>query len=98
MRTTTDHYLDFEDMVDSVFHENTHNWQDQLVKGLKLEGAEKNPLHEQALIFAVNRPFYLGWRDGSVSGYMAYRGQPMEAHAFRSGRLLGGDLMRMLAS
>jgi hypothetical protein len=46
------------------------------VKGLKLEGAERNPLHEQALIFAVNEPFYLGWRDGSVSGYMPYEGNP----------------------
>jgi hypothetical protein len=94
--TTNRRFTDFEDMMDGVFHENSHNWQDQLVKDFRQQDPatrERNPLHAQALIFAANQPFY---NDGT--DYYAYRLQPVEAHAYRTGMKLGAELMRMLSS
>jgi hypothetical protein len=94
--TSTRHHMDFEDMMEGVFHENSHNWQDQLLAGFRKqdpETAKRNPLYPQALMFASNMSFYSGGED-----YLAYRQQPVEAHAFRAGRKFGADLMRMLAS
>jgi ribosomal protein L29 len=88
------HYLDFEHMMDGVFHENTHNWQDQIMKAATSGDATQRALYEQALIFEANQPFYVD----SSYGYIEYRTQPLEAHAFHSGRRLAADLMRMLAS
>jgi|GEM_PF-2447962 len=87
-------HMDFELTMACLFHENTHNWQDQLVRGLTGKDSAHDPLHEQALIFKANLPFYSQPR----WGYFQYRLQPVEAHAYRSGRLLAADLMRMLAS
>jgi len=95
--TTNRRFTDFEDMMDGVFHENSHNWQDQLVKDFRqLDPAtrERNPLHAQALMFAANQPFY---NDGTPD-YHAYRMQPVEAHAYRTGMKLGAELMRMLSN
>lgn len=95
--TTNRRYTDFEDMMDGVFHENSHNWQDHLVQGLNPPYPairEKHPLYTQASMFAANLGFY---NEGKPD-YAAYRMQPVETHAYRSGMKLGAELMRMLAS
>ncbi|WP_129778570.1 hypothetical protein [Peristeroidobacter soli] len=95
--TVNRQFLDFEDMIAGLCHENSHNWQDQLAKQVQEEhpvSQEDHPLHEQALSFAANHGFYIR----ANTDYLAYRSQPVEAHAFRTGAKFSADLMRMLAS
>ena len=77
-------FADFADLIDTVIHENTHNYQHQLVQQLK-DGTLKpdSPLYEQARIFAANE---------APGGYVkpeedqaVYEKQPMEEHAWRAG-------------
>jgi hypothetical protein len=95
--TSSGAHLDFEDIVDAVFHENSHNFQDQLAARVRKEppGTQGgDPLYDQALLFAANQRFYIG----STPDYYAYRLQPMEKHAYHAGAKFSADLMRMLAS
>lgn len=75
---------DFFDSIDTVVHENAHNYQDYLVlrlnEGLLQPG---DPEYNQALIFAANDASY---------GYVqpkedmkCYKKQPLEEHAWKTG-------------
>ncbi len=96
--TSSRAHLDFEDIVDAVFHENSHNFQFQLAA--RVEGKTPPPitegdlLYDQALLFSTNMRFF----NYPTTDYYAYRLQPMEKHAYHAGPKFAADLMRMLAS
>ena len=75
---------DFEKAIDLAFHENSHNYQNELVK--KLENGtldKKDPAYEQALLFEANdgpQAYVDGAEDFAV-----YKKQPLEEHAHLNG-------------
>lgn len=75
---------DPQEMINTVLHENTHNYQDQLVKRFfNGEIPESDPLYLQAKTFAVSHhmdAYVKGSEDGP-----AYKGQPEEMHAWGAG-------------
>jgi hypothetical protein len=82
---------DFAEAMDTVVHENTHNYQHRLIKliddGKLTEG---HPLYDQAMFFKLNNlPGCYADTDHLVKkegpDYDAYKGQPMEAHAWKAG-------------
>ncbi|WP_068243211.1 hypothetical protein [Tritonibacter horizontis] len=82
---------DFFDTIDTIVHENAHNYQDYLVQrlqeGLILPG---DPEYKQALMFAANSDPY-----GYVVGKEdrdCYLKQPLEEHAWKT----GGDVQKAL--
>jgi hypothetical protein len=84
---------DFEAAMNSVFHENSHNWQDQLGAALRARPpriTEQDPNYWQVQLFATNNDSYEKDSDA------AYRAQPLEAHAMMAGAKFGRDLMRAL--
>jgi hypothetical protein len=92
---------DFEHVMDTVFHENTHNWQHQLAAELRA-GAPvgergrvlRDPrLHTQARLFELNLDHDCKDPDWRERGY---RVQPVERHAFHTGPRFARDLMRVL--
>ncbi len=94
---------DFEIALDTAFHENSHNWQDQLslaVLAGEWQHRKQDPLYEQACLFAINQSFYdcsaAPNKAGGPEYQPAYREQPLEAHAYRAGAKLSAAVMRML--
>jgi hypothetical protein len=75
---------DFDDSLDTIIHENTHNYQHKLVKKLE-EGLikEGDPEYNQAILFQFNFANYLDSKD---EGHEAYEKQPTEMHAWTAGR------------
>jgi hypothetical protein len=75
---------DFEKAIDLAFHENSHNYQNELVK--KLENGtldKKDPAYEQAQLFEINdgpQAYVDGAEDFAV-----YKKQPLEEHAHQNG-------------
>jgi hypothetical protein len=92
-----DIFNDFELTMDSIFHENSHNWQSQLIRKFRAKGiSENDPLYRQALLFEANQ----GEREDGTDGYdngAGYKVQPKEAHAHRAGPKFAKALMRALA-
>jgi hypothetical protein len=92
-----DTFNDFELMMDSIFHENSHNWQLQLVeriRGQRPPPIEKSdPLYQQALLFDANQ----GDNDEGYDNGAGYKAQPKEAHAHHAGPKMSRALMRALS-
>ncbi len=89
---------DFEAMMDTMFHENSHNWQFQLIE--RLRGnlppplAPDDPAYKQALMFEANSLEYFSTKE--IDEGDAYGKQPLEAHAFRAGAGMARALLRAL--
>jgi hypothetical protein len=75
---------DFEKAIDLAFHENSHNYQNELVKKLENGTLDKNdPAYEQAQLFEINdgpQAYVDGDEDFDV-----YKKQPLEEHAHLNG-------------
>jgi hypothetical protein len=75
---------DFEKAIDLAFHENSHNYQNELVKKLENGTLDKSdPAYEQAQLFEINegsQAYVPGAEDFSV-----YKKQPLEEHAHLNG-------------
>lgn len=94
-------YDDFELQVDLLFHENSHNWQGQLVN--RLDPSHPNPLtpaedppYTQALMFQSNNA-------GAeiippAEDYASYQKQPWEDHSWSTGPKTARMLMKGLAT
>ncbi len=87
---------DFEAMAESIFHENSHNYQDALMgrggrEDIDLIGGRAK-LATQVKLFAANIDYYV---DGSESPAV-YVAQPVEAHAHLAGRRFARELCRIL--
>jgi hypothetical protein len=82
---------DFEAVVATIFHENSHNRQYQLIEQLE-KGTlkEGSPEFNQAILFQANSKGYA--KEGE-----AYEKQPLEANAFRAGDSMAKKLLRALA-
>lgn len=99
---------DLEMAIEAVFHENSHNRQQQLSESIRRSPDEFAQIHPalagQAALFAANEQFTDILDDSRVSegpsqpdAYeSAYREQPTEAHAFHSGQRFARGLMRAL--
>jgi hypothetical protein len=75
---------DFEKAIDLAFHENSHNYQNELVK--KLENGtldKKDPAYEQAQLFEINEEPQ-AYVDGAED-FAVYKKQPLEEHAHLNG-------------
>jgi hypothetical protein len=75
---------DFEKAIDLAFHENSHNYQNELVK--KLENGtldKKDPAYEQAQLFEINEEPQ-AYVDGAED-FAVYKKQPLEEHAHQNG-------------
>jgi hypothetical protein len=87
---------DFETTMNTVFHENSHNWQFEIRAGLHSNSPQitrDSGLYQQAQIFDATLTHYDA--EGS-SRTSAYREQPAEAHAFFAGPRFARDLMSAL--
>ena len=76
---------DFAMMLDTVVHENVHNYQAELVRRLEdglLEPGD--PEYDQARIFQANWARG-GYVDAEQADHAAYRTQPLEAEAWSAG-------------
>jgi hypothetical protein len=75
---------DFEKAIDLAFHENSHNYQNELVKKLENGTLDRNdPAYEQAQLFEINdgpQAYVDGAEDFDV-----YKKQPLEEHAHQNG-------------
>jgi hypothetical protein len=75
---------DFEKAIDLAFHENSHNYQNELVKKLENGTLDKNdPAYEQALLFEINEGPQ-AYVDGAED-FAVYKKQPLEEHAHQNG-------------
>lgn len=86
----------FQTAVDLALHEVAHKWQLQLVKDLQAgKLKESDPNYKQALMFAVNALQPGGYVEGSEDE-AAYRRQPLENHAAKTGSETARKIMRGL--
>jgi hypothetical protein len=88
--TAAPDFNNFDEMFDTVIHENTHNHQCELIEQLEAGLLPKgSPEYNQAVLFQLNtNPLgYLG--DGP-----AYEAQPKEQHAW----LAGGEARKLFAA
>jgi hypothetical protein len=78
---------DLDETLDLIFHENSHNYQDKLIK--RLDPSSSNPLapsdpeYPQALLFQLNvgpHSYVKGEED-----FVDYKKQPLEEHAHDNG-------------
>ena len=86
----------FLDAVNTLVHENSHHYQHLLTLQLK-DGSltESDPRYWQARIFRANfEPGGYLEPQGSMGSYNAYRGQPVEMHAFAAGNAIAQLLVR----
>lgn len=93
----TRYLSDPQEMIDTILHENAHNFQDQLVKRFFAgEIKESDPMYEQAKTFAMTHHWdaYVTFKEDSG----VYEAQPEEMHAWDSGRSEAPKLMRELAA
>jgi hypothetical protein len=84
---------DFEATMNTLFHENSHNWQMELSSAIRQVPSQidpLSPLYDQALLFAANNDGYV------TEPQNTYRAQPMEAHAMLAGPKFSRDLTRAL--
>jgi hypothetical protein len=90
---------DFECMLDTVFHANSHNWQDALAAAVECgqEHTLRHELRTQARLFRLNSGYYNSGLDARVER-RAYEQQPTERHAFYTGRRFARALLRALES
>ncbi|WP_129781753.1 hypothetical protein [Peristeroidobacter soli] len=87
---------DFEATMNTIFHENSHNWQFELRAGLNEHPpriTEHSPAHRQAQLFDATMDYY---DDGASDQRSAYREQPIEAHAMLAGPRFARALMSAL--
>jgi hypothetical protein len=87
---------DFESTMNTIFHENSHNWQAVMAVDAQRNHpavAADNPWHQQSMVFAANLADYDG---DAADAKSAYREQPVEAHAMYAGPRFARDLMRAL--
>ncbi len=89
-------YEDFELAIDLIFHENSHNYQNQLVKGIAT--ITTDPPLTQAKMFqatwtAASNAYINGDED-----YDGYQKQPIEAHAWLAGPQAAHMLMDALSA
>jgi hypothetical protein len=92
-------WSDYKEAINTVVHENMHNYQAVLVQRLQ-EGiiTKDDPEYTQALIFAANDEpgGYVAPSeklDPDESGTKPYKTQPVEAHAWDTGDGVAKDLM-----
>jgi hypothetical protein len=88
-------FKDFADVINTVIHENTHNYQDQLVEMLEKGELENDPRKNQAILFRLNQgddyqnsPKLENYKDKYKEyeeAFAAYEKQPRELHAMRAG-------------
>lgn len=72
---------DFDAVLDTLIHENTHRYQNKLIKQLQAKELKPgDPDYEQALMFALN-----SGTTGYIDGGDGYEEQPVERHAWRAG-------------
>ncbi|WP_221328541.1 hypothetical protein [Actinoplanes sp. L3-i22] len=81
----SDRHLDkFDQVLKTVIHENTHNYQFWLIKQLEQGKIGPNhPDYNQACMFLLNRDAYQ--KDGTGVNRPVYLGQPVEKHAWLAG-------------
>ncbi|WP_339949695.1 hypothetical protein [uncultured Albimonas sp.] len=77
---------DFLEMLDTVVHENVHNYQAELVRRLE-EGLidPDDPEYDQARIFQANSASG-GYIKAETGGHHAYKTQPLEWEAWAAGK------------
>ncbi|MCW1919916.1 hypothetical protein NX862_14240 [Rhodobacter sp. KR11] len=82
---------DFHDTIDTIVHENAHNYQAHIVKKLR-EGLLQpgDPEYKQALMFAANSEPHAYVQ--SEEDPACYKKEPMEEHAWKT----GGDVQKAL--
>ena len=84
-------FKDFADVINTVIHENTHNYQDQLVGMLERGELENDPRKNQAILFRLNQDEYQdtpkrdNYKGDYDEAFEAYEKQPRELHAMRAG-------------
>lgn len=90
----SDSFDDFDDLLDTVIHENTHNYQRELV--IKLEAGEledengnKSDEYDQAVMFQLNSGD--AHFEGSATDTGGYMACPKERHAW----LAGGEASKL---
>jgi len=90
-------YLDnAEEMINTILHENTHNYQDQLAKRYFAGDIQKtDPIYEQAKAFALTHHMD-AYVDNDESPAV-YKIQPEEMHAWDAGDKEAPALLRQLA-
>jgi hypothetical protein len=77
---------DFDGILDTVIHENTHNYQHRLVAKLESDPPQLkpgDPDYNQAVLFQMN--FGPGYLEGDGADREAYELQPTERHAWLAG-------------
>lgn len=98
--------MDFESALDLIIHENSHNYQNQLIARLAPNytpakdritetGPNKN-LYKQAMMFKVSDPYEAYVKGGEEEA--VYRKQPQEEHAWYAGPKTAHGLMKALTS
>ncbi|WP_329090409.1 hypothetical protein [Streptosporangium sp. NBC_01469] len=91
MNTSYPGWDDFDEVIDTLVHENTHNYQKWLVSQLYADQPmdESDPRHLQATLFALNQGHgYLILDEAHLDKDLAnqiYKSQPKERHAFLAG-------------
>jgi hypothetical protein len=89
------HQLDnFGEILDTVIHENTHAYQNKLIKDLN-DGTlkEGDPEYEQALLFRENEQGYVDNDNNNPLQAQAYQHEPLEIHAMTMGPLVRDGLL-----
>jgi hypothetical protein len=89
-------FNDFECMLETVFHENSHNWQVHLTNQFKYDAPIRPELGTQALLFCLNLEYECPPEELRKER-KAYRQQPMERHAYYTGPRFARALLRALA-
>lgn len=82
-----------EEMINTIIHENTHNYQDELVKQFVAGKIKKDdPRYEQAKTFAVTH-HWDAYENGDIDS-AAYKAQPEEMHAWDAGDTEAKELVQ----
>jgi hypothetical protein len=91
---------DFEKALDLIFHENSHNYQNKLIKQLEDGTLTKGmPQYDQARVFQMNQATEFGSyiRDDNMDDFDDYQKQPIEDHAHTNGPKTAKAVVKALA-
>jgi hypothetical protein len=91
---------DFERALDLIFHENSHNYQNKLVKQLEAGQLKPGtPLYNQARMFQANQATEHGSyvRSSDPAEFDDYQRQPIEDHAHTNGPKTAKAVIKALA-
>src|SRR5262249_38296782 len=85
---------DFGQILDTVIHENTHAYQNKLIKDLNDGTLKEGDLeYEQALLFRENEQGYVDNSNDNPLQAQAYQREPLEIHAMTMGPLVRDGLL-----